>query len=283
MQPHESSQPNESAEANAGSQADPPTQHHGGARPPGPARVVLVTGGGTGIGRAVASRFAADGADVIVTGRRPGPLAETVACFSDRIRAVTCDGAEPDQVERLLEQLPPRVDVLVNNAGGIADSPAGDPGPDAPAGKRLAALAAEWNADLAANLLTAVLTTAAVADRLADNGSVISIGSIAAVKGSGSYGAAKAALATWNLSVAGDLGGRGITANVIAPGYIASTEFFGDRMTSERRDQLVAATMNHRVGQPDDIAETAHFLAGSGARHLTGQVIHVNGGAYSTR
>ncbi len=112
---------------------------------------------------------------------------------------------------------------------------------------------------------------------------MISIGSIAAVKGSGSYGAAKAALATWNLSVAGDLGGRGITANVIAPGYIASTEFFGDRMTSERRDRLVAATMNHRVGQPDDIAETAHFLAGSGARHLTGQVIHVNGGAYSTR
>jgi 3-oxoacyl-[acyl-carrier protein] reductase len=246
------------------------------------ARVVLVTGGGTGIGRAVAARFAGSGAEVIVTGRRAGPLADTAACFPARIRAVTCDNADPDQLHDLVRQLPDQIDVLVNNAGGLG-SPAAEPAPSASAGERLAALAAEWNADLAANLLTAVLTTEAVTDRLADDGAVISVGSIAAVKGSDSYGAAKAALASWNLSLAADVGGRGITANVIAPGYVAATEFFGDRMTAERRDRLVAATMNRRVGRPDDIAETAYFLAGRGGRHITGQVIHVNGGAFGTR
>jgi 3-oxoacyl-[acyl-carrier protein] reductase len=248
----------------------------------GTTRVVLVTGGGTGIGRAVATRFAGSGAQVIVTGRRAEPLTETAACFPARIQPVTCDNADPDQLQDLVRRLPPRIDVLVNNAGGVV-SGRGDSSPGDSTSQRLTALASGWNADLAANLLTAVLTTEAVADRLADHGTVISIGSIGAEKGSGSYGAAKAALASWNLSLAADLGERGITANVISPGYIASTEFFGDRMTAERRDRLVAATMNRRVGQPDDIAETAYFLAGRGGAHITGQVVHVNGGAFGTR
>ncbi len=67
------------------------------------------------------------------------------------------------------------------------------------------------------------------------------------------------------------------------PGYIAGTNFFRDALTSERRESLVAATHDQRPGRPDDIAETAHFLAYPGARHLTGQTIHVNGGAFTTR
>ena len=74
-----------------------------------------------------------------------------------------------------------------------------------------------------------------------------------------------------------------MTANVISAGYIAGTSFFRDRLTSQRRETLIAATHDKRPGRPDDIAETAHFLASPGARHITGQTIHVNGGAFTTR
>jgi 3-oxoacyl-[acyl-carrier protein] reductase len=133
------------------------------------------------------------------------------------------------------------------------------------------------------DLVSAVLTTYAVADRLAAGGSVISIGTIGAERGGGSYGAAKAALAAWNADLSSEIGPRGVTANVISAGYIAGTNFFRGRLTSQRRETLVAATHDKRPGKPDDIAETAHFLASPGARHITGQNIHVNGGAFTTR
>jgi 3-oxoacyl-[acyl-carrier protein] reductase len=112
---------------------------------------------------------------------------------------------------------------------------------------------------------------------------VISIGTIGAERGGGSYGAAKAALASWNADLSSEIGPRGVTANVISPGYIAGTGFFRDRLTSQRRETLIAATHDKRPGRPDDIAETAYFLASPGARHITGQTIHVNGGAFTTR
>jgi 3-oxoacyl-[acyl-carrier protein] reductase len=239
-------------------------------------RTVLVTGGSTGIGRAVAARFAADGAQVVITGRRPEVLATTAKEIG--ATPVAFDAADPQAVQAALAELPDRIDVLVNNAGGNTDLGRPEPGD-------LAQLATAWQANLAANLLSAVLVTTAVADRLSTGGSVVLIGSIAQARGSGggSYGPAKAALATWNLDLSADLGKRGITANVIAPGYIADTEFFQGRMTAERQQTLQAQTRNDRTGVPDDIAETAFFLASPGARHITGQVVHVNGGAVTTR
>ena len=112
---------------------------------------------------------------------------------------------------------------------------------------------------------------------------MVNIGSIAADTGAGSYGAAKAALASWNVALAGQLGPRGVTANVVSPGYIADTEFFRDRLTDERRDALVAATSTGRAGTPADVAGTVEFLASGAARQITGQVIAVNGGALTTR
>ncbi len=79
------------------------------------------------------------------------------------------------------------------------------------------------------------------------------------------------------------LGPRGVTANVISPGYTADTNFFRDTLTAQRRQSLIAATHDQRPGHPQDIAETAYFLASPGARHITGQTIHVNGGAFTTR
>ncbi|MGA4843780.1 SDR family NAD(P)-dependent oxidoreductase [Streptomyces sp. G45] len=238
------------------------------------ARDILVTGGGTGIGRAVARHFARQGDRVTVTGRRLGPLKELAD--ETGARALVCDHTEPDQLTRLLGELPEGIDVLVNNAGG-------NTGFDADGRTDLAAYARDFRANLDANLITAALTTKALEDRLAEGGAVVHIGSIAADQGAGSYGAAKAGLATWNISLSQELGPRGVTANVVAPGYIADTEFFRDKLTAERRDQLVAATATGRAGTPDDIAATVAFLASPAARHITGQVLHVNGGAHTTR
>jgi len=239
-------------------------------------RSVIVTGGGTGIGKAVAGRFAADGDAVLILGRRREPLQAAAGELGASVRFEVCDVSDPAAVDALAAALPATVDVLVNNAGGNTDF-------DSPAPDDLASLAAAWRANLEANLISAVLMTHAVRGRLSPRSSVINIGSIAADKGAGAYGAAKAGLASWNVALSRELGPHGTTANVVSPGYIADTEFFRDNLTDARRDSLVAATDTKRPGTPDDIAGTVHFLASPAARQITGQVVAVNGGERTTR
>ncbi len=238
-------------------------------------RTIVVTGGATGIGRAVAERFRADGETVVITGRRSEVLEKTAAELG--ARAVVCDGADPAQLQLLLDALPERVEVLVNNAGGNTDFAAPHDEGD------LAQLKDNWRANFESNVLTAVLTTTALAPRLADGGAVVHLGSIAGARGAGSYGASKAALATWNQDVAAELGPRGITSNVVAPGFTAETEFFQGKLTDTRRKRLLEATMTNREGQVSDIADAIHFLTSPAARHITAQTLHVNGGALTTR
>ena len=264
------------------------------------ARNVLITGASGGIGRAIAARFAADGDNVVITGRNADRLRRAAAELG--VHDIACDAADPAQVavlrSGLAERFGPALDVLVNNAGGNTNFDARPDAANGDAGNNdtgasnidtdtcraeLERLAASWQANLDANLISAVLTTSAVADMLAPGGSVISLGTIGAERGGGSYGAAKAALAAWNADLSADIGPGGVTANVISAGYIGGTNFFRDRLTSQRRETLIAATHDKRPGRPDDIAETAHFLASPGARHITGQTIHVNGGAFTTR
>jgi 3-oxoacyl-[acyl-carrier protein] reductase len=239
-------------------------------------RTAIVTGGGTGIGMAVARRLAADGMDVVITGRRKNVLEKTAHDLG--VRAVAFDAADAAAVEAALPALPGRVDVLVNNAGGNVgrERPAPDNGD-------LAGLRDLWNAQFEANVISAVMMTSALTPRLNDNGRVISIGSIAGARGGGAYGAAKAALHTWTGDLAFELGGRGITANLVAPGMIEETEFFGDGIPAERRALMIGQAANGRTGRPADIADTVAFLASPEAGHITAQVIHVNGGAFRGR
>jgi 3-oxoacyl-[acyl-carrier protein] reductase len=237
-------------------------------------RIVLVTGGTSGIGRAVAARFAADQAEVFITGRHADTVERTAKELG--VHGVVCDATEPGQVANVSARLGETLDVLVNAAGGLPDAAPADAPP-------LEALLAQWRASLAQNLLSAVLTTASVQDKLGPGGSVISIGSIGAERRGGSYGASKAALAAWNASLSAELGPRGITSNVISAGFIAGTNFFRGQMTDERHHTLVQETHDKRPGTVDDITETAYFLASPGAGHITGQTIHVNGGAFTTR
>lgn len=239
-------------------------------------RTIVVTGGGTGIGKAIATTFAARGDSVVITGRRVEPLKEVAAELGTRVSVAVCDGTDPRQVGEFALSLSGPVDVLVNCAGGNTDF-------DRDPADSLAALAENWRVNLESNLISAVLMTSALDDRLASGGAVVHIGSIAADKGAGAYGAAKAGLASWNIQLAGQLGPRGITSNVVAPGYIADTEFFRDKLTDERRDSLIASAPTGRAGVPDDIAEAVVFLASPGARQLTAQVIAVNGGERASR
>ncbi|PXX58177.1 3-oxoacyl-[acyl-carrier protein] reductase [Nocardia tenerifensis] len=236
------------------------------------ARNIVVTGGATGIGKAIARVFAAEGDTVVITGRRAEPLHATAAELG--VTAEVCDATDPAQIEKLVDRLPGQIDVLVNNAGGNTDF-------DSEAPTDLRALAAAWRTNLDANLLSAVLMTTALRDRL--TGAVVHIGSIAADKGAGAYGAAKAGLASWNIQLSAELGPRGVTANVVAPGYISDTEFFRDKLTEERRASLIAATHTRRPGVPEDIAAAVHYLASPAARQVTGQVLAVNGGERTTR
>ncbi|CAM4180992.1 SDR family oxidoreductase [Nocardia ninae] len=238
------------------------------------ARNIVVTGGATGIGRAIAHTFAAAGDAVMITGRRAEPLHATATELG--ATAYVCDATDPAQIETLVDQLPREIHVLVNNAGGNTDF-------DLNAPTDLRSLAAAWRANLDANLISAVLMTSALRDRLTNPGAVVNIGSIAADKGAGAYGAAKAGLASWNTQLSAELGPLGITANVVSPGYISDTEFFRDKLTDERRASLIAATHTRRPGIPDDIAAAVHYLASPAARQVTGQVLAVNGGERTTR
>ncbi|NJC24017.1 3-oxoacyl-[acyl-carrier protein] reductase [Arthrobacter pigmenti] len=238
-------------------------------------RTILVTGGSNGIGRAIAQQFVEAGDRVIITGRTSNRLratAESLGC--EHIRS---DAGNPDDVAALFDELNGHVDVLVNNAGGFAPRPTNEEE------NPINATASQWMENLRLNLLSAVLMTTACQPRLRPGSAVIHLGSIGAEYAGNAYSTAKAALAAWNAGLSAQLGPNGITTNVIAAGYIEDTDLFHGGMRDERRAKLIAATHDKRAGDAADIAATAFFLASPGARHITGQTIHVNGGAHTTR
>lgn len=237
-------------------------------------RDVLVTGGSRGIGLAIAKAFVDDGDAVTITGREPDRLSRVAAQLG--VRAVAADAADSAALAPLRELFGDGIDVIVNNAGGFVGSPP-------PADATLDAHQAHWLNTLQVNLLGAVLTVTTLEDRIRSGGAVMSIGSIGAEYAANAYSTAKAALAAWNAGLSEPLGARDITANVISPGFIDGTDLFGGRMSEERRAALIERTHLKRVGRPADVAALAVFLASDGARHITGQNIHLNGGAHTTR
>jgi 3-oxoacyl-[acyl-carrier protein] reductase len=236
------------------------------------ARLAVITGGGTGIGRATAGMLAGEGYDVLIVGRRPDVLTDAVKWIGPQATAVAADVSDPAQIPKVVEAVGARsIDVLVNGAGAYV----------AGGSSTLEQVADHWRANFESNVLTAVLTTTALLPSMRrPGGRIILTSSIAAQKGGGGpYSAAKAALHGYLFDLANDLGEAGITANVISPGYVTDSEFFAGRMTAAGHQSRVDATLLKRAGEPDDIAETVRWLAGPGGRYVTGQIINVNGGS----
>ncbi|MEU9887089.1 SDR family oxidoreductase [Sphaerisporangium sp. NPDC051011] len=242
------------------------------------ARRVVVSGGGTGIGLATAAAFAADGDQVVIIGRRTEVLKEAAdklntAHGADLVSFTTADLSDAAQAQAAVESvaLHSPVDVIVTNAGGNVAW--GDDG--TPAG-----VAEGYRANFEANVITAVLLTEGLLPYLRrPGGRVVHLSSIAAVRGPGSYGGAKAALHAYTYELAQRLGADGVTVNAVAPGYVEDTEFFGGRATPEFVKSRVDQTLVGRPGTPAEIAAAVKYLASPEAGYLTGQILHINGGA----
>jgi 3-oxoacyl-[acyl-carrier protein] reductase len=241
-------------------------------------RTLVVSGGASGIGRAVAETFAAEGDDVVIVGRREAQLRQAAEEISARQPGTVvdraCDLRQPDDVAELARLLTLEhevIDAIVNVAGSTSVVPTSG----------LREVDAAWEADFRANLMTAVLLTTALLGTLRrPGGRVIAVSSISALRGgAGSYSAAKAALHGWVYALAGELGAEGITVNAIAPGYTRDTEMFGGLLGERGHARRVAETLVGRAGLPVEIAAGIRYLASAEAAFVTGEILNVNGGA----
>ena len=231
-------------------------------------RTALVTGGGSGIGRAICLRFASDGASVVVADL-VGERAEEVAAEVGG-RAVRADVTAAADVERMAAEAG-RIDVLVNNAGGgMADD-------------LLEIDEDEWDADVERNLKSAYLCSKAVLPGMIEQGSGVIV-NIVSVNGlaffaNEPYSAAKAGLISLTRSMATRYGRHGVRAVAIAPGTIR-TPIWQERVDKapEIFERLVRWYPLRRVGEPEDVAAAAAFLASDDAAWITGEVLRVDGG-----
>ena len=235
----------------------------------------VVTGGGTGIGRAIAERLSFQGTRVIIVGRRSQVLADAAADINKRhhnelVEYCSADLTDPDQVEQLAARIAAEgnVDILVNNAGGNF----------ATASTALAGIADGYSADFAGNVLTAVLLTEALLPAVNRPGRIVMMSSIAGLRGSGSYGVAKAALHGYVWDLASRLAAQEITVNAIAPGFVPDTEFWEGRRDEETVRSRLAGIPMGRAGTPSEVAETVAYFCSNESGWTTGQILQVNGG-----
>ncbi|WP_433050039.1 SDR family NAD(P)-dependent oxidoreductase [Dactylosporangium sp. CS-033363] len=244
------------------------------------AKTALVTGASRGIGRAIAQRLAADGAEVAVHyGDNEAAAKETVARIEDaggRAYAVRAQFGTHEALDLLFDRLTERLagrglDILVNNAGIGSGSPIGRLTPE------------EFARLLAVNVSTPLFLIQRALPLLNDGGRIINLGSTAsrfAVSTQIGYTISKAALASMAPSLANELGRRGITVNTLAPGAVRTDLTAGYTGIPEVVAGLEAITALGRLGEPADVADVAAFLAGPHGRWITGQTVDVSGGTF---
>ncbi|MFB6074979.1 MAG: SDR family NAD(P)-dependent oxidoreductase [Haloarculaceae archaeon] len=237
-------------------------------------RTAVVTGGSRGIGRAVAERFAAEGADVAICSRD----ADEITDAADRISAehsgdavgVECDVRDRDAVEALVETAVERfggVDVLVNNAGASFVAGFEDISENG------------WQSVVDANLTGTYHCTQAAADPLqAGGGCVVNVASVAGRNGApymSHYGAAKAAIINLTASLAAEWASEGVRVNCVAPGYIATPGLAGQMGFDP--GEIDRETVDRTVGLSEEVADVVQFLASDAATFLTGETVAPRG------
>ena len=239
-------------------------------------QTALVTGGSRGIGRAIALAMAEEGANVAIlyagNETAAAQTAQEAEAFGVKAVSYRCDVSSEQAVKETVDQVLKdfgRVDILVNNAGIVRD------------GFLLSMKEEAFDDVINTNLKGAFHLTRQLYSHMMrrKSGRIINISSIVGLNGNAAqanYAAAKAGVVGLTKSTAKELAARGVTCNAIAPGFIHSD--MTDAMPEKARDAISSQIPMKRVGQPQDVAALAVFLAGAGASYITGEVIRVDGG-----
>ncbi len=235
-------------------------------------KVAIVTGGSRGIGKAIVIALAEAGFDVAFSYAANKAAAteveNTVKVFGGQVLAIQANAANPLEAQALIDEAHAkfgRIDALINNAGVTKD------------GLLMRMSDEDWDKVINTNLSGAFYTTRAASRIMLKqrSGSIVNISSVVGVYGNAgqsNYAASKAGLIGFTKSIAKEFGSRSVTANVVAPGFIAT-----DMTENVPKDKLLEHIPLGRLGEPEDIAKTVLFLVTSGG-YITGQVIHVDGG-----
>ena len=238
-------------------------------------KVALVTGAGRGIGKAIALRFAQEGADVAFTDLAVNEAVEEtvkeIEALGVKVKAYASNAANFDETHEVVKQIVEdfgRIDVLVNNAGITKD------------GLMMRMSEAQWDAVINVNLKSAFNFIHAVTPIMAKQrgGSIINMSSVVGVSGNAgqcNYSASKAGMIGLAKSIAKEMGPRGIRANCIAPGFIITE--MTNQLSQEIKDQWAAQIPLRRGGTPEDVANVALFLASDLSSYVSGQVLHCCG------
>ena len=241
-------------------------------------KVALITGAARGIGKAIALKFASEGADVAFTDLVINEAAEEtiaeIAAFGHKVKGYASNAANFDETHAVVEEILKdfgRIDILVNNAGITKD------------GLVMRMSEAQWDAVISVNLKSAFNFIHAVVPQMARQrgGSIINMASIAGQMGNPgqvNYASSKAGLIAMAKSVAKEMGSRGIRANAIAPGYVITE--MTNALPEAVREEYIKNIPLKRGATVEEIANTALYLASDLSSYVTGQVIAVNGGLY---
>ena len=241
-------------------------------------KVAVITGAARGIGKAIALKYASEGADVAFTDLVINEAAEEtikeIEAFGHKCKGYASNAANFDETHTVVEQILAdfgHIDILVNNAGITKD------------GLVMRMSEAQWDAVIAVNLKSAFNFIHAVIPQMSrqKGGSIINMASIAGQMGNPgqiNYASSKAGLIAMAKTVAKEMGSRGIRANAIAPGFIVSE--MTNALPEAVREEYIKSIPLKRGGTVDEIANTALYLASDLSSYVTGQVIAVNGGLY---
>jgi len=233
----------------------------------------LVTGASGGIGSAIARMLHAQGAEVVISGTRRDALDQLAGELGGRVHVVSANLGESDSVAALAEQAEDvsdgGIDILINNAGVTRD------------GLLMRMKDEDWEQVLAVNLGSGFRLSRALLRGMMKRrwGRIIGISSIVGATGNPgqtNYAASKAGMVGFSKALAAEVANRGITVNVVAPGFIETA--MTDALSDDQRERLLGGVPVGRLGTPEDIAAAVSYLAAPEASYVTGTTLHVNGG-----